>query len=282
MPSKDTTNLPAIVPRLRNRLATAGGPVPLKDLGREIFFAPTAAPDLVMRLLKPFLAQIPEAVVLEEGFIGWTGDIVCVGRPLAEARYVVVDVETTGTVAKGARMTEIALYAIENGVITDEFASLINPRQVIPPFITMLTGISNDMVRNAPHFGTLAAQIQSFVRDSVIVAHNARFDTGFLAMELNRHDPLVAFTNAALCTVHLSRHLVPGLDSYRLDSVAEYFGVEIRNRHRAAGDALATARVFLRLLELLDERSITTVEAAQNLRKPRKRAQRTTDDERHA
>lgn len=270
--AKDSSDLSAILPRLRKRLATADGPVALSDLGREIFFTPTAAPDLILKLLKPFLTQIPEAVVLEGDRIGWNGEPVCTGQPLVGTRFVVVDVETTGMVARGARMTEIAMYAIENGVITDEFTSLINPLQPVPPFITSLTGITNEMVRTAPPFPRLAPQVRNFIADSVVVAHNARFDTGFLEFEFHQADPLFQFANSSLCTVHLSRQLVPGLDNYKLDTVADHFGVGIRARHRAAGDALATARVFLRLLDLLAERSITTVEAARKLRRPKKRS----------
>ncbi len=276
--TKDSSDLSAIVPRLRKRLAAADGPVALRELGREIFFAPTAAPELILKLLKPFLTQIPEAVVLEDNHISWTGAPLQVGHPLAGSRFVVVDLETTGVASRGARMTEIAMYAVENGGITDEFTSLVNPLQPVPPFITSLTGITNDMVRNAPPFPRLAPKVRNFIGDSVVVAHNARFDTGFLEFEFNQADPLFQFANPSLCTVHLSRHLVPGLDNYRLDTVADHFGVGIRARHRAAGDALATARVFLRLLDLLAERSITTVEAAQKLRRPRKRSSNVKDD----
>ncbi len=271
---KDSTNFPALLPRLRARLEAASRPVPLATLGRELFFAPHASPEMLHRLLAPLLKQLPEAQLLADDFVGWTAAapfVVGESQPLKETRFVVVDLETTGGSAAEARVTEIALYAIENERIVGEFSSLINPRTVIPDFIVRLTGITNEMVASAPSFSEVAEAVRAFIGDGVLVAHNVGFDAGFLAMELNRQEVGATLANKTLCTVRLARHLAPGLDNYRLHTVADHFGIEIVNRHRAGGDALATAKIFLKMLDLLEELGVRTVSAARHLGKTLKR-----------
>jgi DNA polymerase-3 subunit epsilon len=272
---KDSTNFPALLPRLRARLEAASRPVPLATLGRELFFAPNASPEMLHRLLAPLLKQLPEARLLADDSVGWTaaaapfvgGD----SQPLKGTRFVVVDLETTGGSAAEARVTEIALYAIENERIVGEFSSLIHPRTVIPDFIVRLTGITNEMVASAPPFSDVADAVRGFIGDGVLVAHNVGFDAGFLAMELNRQEVGATLANKTLCTVRLARHLAPGLENYRLHTVADHFGIEIVNRHRAGGDALATAKIFLKMLDVLEELGVRTVSAARHLGKTLKR-----------
>lgn len=187
-------------------------------------------------------------------------------RPLGELEFTVIDTETTGTgFAHGHRLTEVAAVRIRNGKIVDEFSTLLNPGRPIPPFITQLTGINDRMVAKAPAFEKIAPELLDFIGDSVLVAHNAPFDRAFLDGEF-----AYAFNRRLLtpfvCTVQLSRRLVPGLESYRLDSVTEHFGVAIENRHRALGDAEATARVFCRLRATLMDYNVPNLKEARSFR----------------
>src|SRR5438045_8257722 len=131
----------------------------------------------------------------------------------------------------------------------DKFLARVNTETPIPRFLASLTGISNEMVKNAPVFAELAPKWLDFVSDSVLIAHNAPFDTSFLNHEISRVYPGHRMVNPHLCTVLLSRRTVPGLINYRLDTVADHFSIPIFDRHRAGSDALATAEVFLRILD---------------------------------
>jgi DNA polymerase III subunit epsilon len=159
-----------------------------------------------------------------------------------ENMYAIVDIETTGGYAGYHRVTEVAVYHHDGTSITNSFQTLINPGRSIPYFITGLTGIDYQMVKDAPTFSEIADEIFSWLNGRVFVAHNAHFDYSFLKKEFE--DAGIAFTNKKLCTVRLSRKIIPGLRSYGLGRLAESLGIEISNRHRAAGDAEATAKIF--------------------------------------
>lgn len=174
-------------------------------------------------------------------------------RLLRELEFVVVDVEATGAKTPPNRLIELGAYRIRGGRIVDKFLSLVNPEIPIPRFVASLTGISNEMVRRAPVFAELAPQLLDFVSDSVLVAHNAPFDTSFLNHEISRVYPGHRMVNPHLCTVRISRRALPGLSNHRLDTIAEHFSIPIASRHRAGSDALATAEIFLRLLTALEE-----------------------------
>ncbi len=161
--------------------------------------------------------------------------------------YAIVDIETTGGYAENHRVTEIAILHHDGMQITHRYQTLINPGRRVPLFITGLTGITNEMVREAPLFEEVAEDIYEQLRDRVFVAHNAQFDYGFLKKELEEAG--IAWSSRKLCTVKLSRKIVPGLDSYSLGRLAESLGVTIEDRHRAGGDAEATARIFDLLLK---------------------------------
>jgi DNA polymerase III epsilon subunit family exonuclease len=180
-------------------------------------------------------------------------------RMLDETDFVVVDVETTGARTPPCRITEIGAYRVRAGQIVAEFETLVNPETEIPPFISQLTGITNLMVLGAPTFARVADEWLSFAGDAVLVAHNAPFDTRFLNHEIARMFPNRRMSNESLCTVNLSRRVLPGLSSYRLDSVAEHLNISIRNRHRAGGDARATAEIFLEILKVLTENGVRDV-----------------------
>jgi DNA polymerase III subunit epsilon len=173
---------------------------------------------------------------------------------LASLSYVVVDVETTGTSPwSGDRITEIAAIVVRDGVVAERFETLVNPERSIPPMITNLTQINWEMVKDAPRFRDICEQVVSVLQGHVFVAHNADFDWRFVAAEVQRATGQ-RLSGRRLCTVRLARRVLPQLRSRRLDSVANYYGVEILARHRAAGDAVATAHVLLRLLDEARER----------------------------
>lgn len=160
--------------------------------------------------------------------------------------YAIVDIETTGGYADNHRITEIAIYH-HNGIeVTDHFYTLVNPGRKIPYYITGLTGITTEMVAEAPPFEEVADSIMSLLEGRVFVAHNAHFDYSFLKKEFELAG--ITWQSKKLCTVRLSRKIIPGLRSYSLGSLAESLGVGIQNRHRAGGDAEATAKIFSKLL----------------------------------
>lgn len=168
---------------------------------------------------------------------------------LAELSYAVVDVETTGThPGAGDRVTEIAAVVVRDGVVADRFETLINPERPIPPMITALTHISWDMVKDAPRFRDVCTDLLQFLEGHVFVAHNADFDWRFVSAEVTRASGR-RLGGRRLCTVRLARRILPHLPSRRLDSLARYYDVEIAGRHRAGGDATATAIILLRLLD---------------------------------
>jgi DNA polymerase III epsilon subunit family exonuclease len=178
-------------------------------------------------------------------------------RPLNQTDFVVVDLETTGGKTPQGRIIEIGAYRISNGSIVSEFQSLINPQVSIPPFVSTLTGISDTMVRSAPLFSEVVNSWLEFAGSSVLVAHNALFDVGALNFEISRVYEGRRMINPQLCTVSLTRRVIPGLPNYRLHTVAEHLSIPIQNRHRASGDALATALIFIELLASLQYHGVS-------------------------
>ena len=181
---------------------------------------------------------------------------------LDDLDYVVVDVEATGAKLPPNRIIELGAYRISEGKIVDSFLTLVNPEIAIPRFVMTLTGISNEMVKAAPLFADVAPRWLEFVSDAVLIAHNAPFDTNFINHEISRVYPGHRMVNSHLCTVTLSRHVLPGLTNYRLDTIADHFSIPILARHRAGSDALATAKIFLHLLDRLHDYGIKHLAAA--------------------
>ena len=161
--------------------------------------------------------------------------------------YAIVDIETTGGNAGRDRITEIAVYIHDGTKVIDEFITLVNPECSIPPFISRLTGITDEMVADAPKFYEIAKRLVQITDGTVFVAHNAPFDYGFIRDEFKSLG--FNFTKDYLCTVRLSRKIIPGFRSYSLGNLCADLGIQLQNRHRAAGDALATVRLFELLLE---------------------------------
>ena len=170
-------------------------------------------------------------------------------KRLADLTYAVIDVETTGMhPGAGDRVTEVAVVIVRGGTLAERFESLVNPQRPIPPFITSLTHISWEMVKDAPTFADLAPDLVRFLDGHVFVAHNADFDWRFVRAEVQRATGK-RLSGPKLCTVRLARRVLPHLPSRRLDALMFHFGIDNDARHRAMGDANATARILLRLLE---------------------------------
>jgi len=181
-------------------------------------------------------------------------------RSLDALSYVVVDVETTGgSPFGGDRITEFCAVTVVNGQIADVFETLINPQRPIPPKVTRLTRISWDMVRHAPTIRDVATRIAEVLRGHLFVAHNAAFDWRFVTSELSRFAGQQV-SGERLCTVKLARAVVPNIRRRSLDSLSYFYGIENHARHRAGGDALATAKVLLRLLAAARDRGCETLE----------------------
>jgi DNA polymerase-3 subunit epsilon len=161
--------------------------------------------------------------------------------------YTVVDIETTGNGIHGNRITEIALFNLDGSGITDSFSSLVNPGTEIPAFITGLTGITNAMVRQAPRFEDLIPKIRELTEGRVFVAHSVNFDYPIVREEFRRSG--MEFARKKLCTVRLARRVFPGLRSYSLGKLCSSLDIPLQDRHRAAGDARATALLFQQILE---------------------------------
>jgi DNA polymerase-3 subunit epsilon len=148
---------------------------------------------------------------------------------------VFVDLETTGGSAAYDRITEVGIVRVTNGELVEEWSSLVNPERPIPAYIEAFTGISNEMVADAPRFGEIAAVVREKLQGAVFVAHNARFDYSFLRSEFLKSD--MNFSAKVLCTVKLSRRLFPEYVRHNLDAVMERNGLTCGARHRALGDA---------------------------------------------
>jgi DNA polymerase-3 subunit epsilon len=172
---------------------------------------------------------------------------------ISDASFVVVDVETTGMSPVDDRITEIAMMKIQNGALVDEFSTLVNPLRTIPAYITSMTGIDNIMVHDAPTAREVVPYVVEFLEEAVFVAHNAAFDWGFVTHTTLRERG-ARLTNPQLCTVKLSRHILPQLPSKSLGPVAQFLEIKIPERHRASGDAYATALVLLKYLSFLRKR----------------------------
>lgn len=240
------------------------GPLHTLDLAREVLGLSGhsgAAAAAVFQLLGADARFLVDA----DGVWRLAGDAPTLGPSLADVPFAVVDVETTGGPATaGHRILEFAMVEVHGGHIVDEYQTLVNPGRWVPPSITALTGITPEMVAGAPYFDHIAEEIFERLRGRAFVAHNVAFDWAFVSSELEAALGQ-ALDVPRLCTVRMVRRLVPELRRRNLDVVARHFGVEIQGRHRAYGDALATARVLLRLLDEAAGRGIEDLEALEGL-----------------
>ena len=159
--------------------------------------------------------------------------------------YSIVDIETSG---HSSKITEISIFIFDGEKVIDEYTTLVNPECIIPPFITNLTGITNAMVGGAPKFHEIANQVAEITKDTIFVAHNVNFDYNIIHKEFDNIG--FNFELKKLCTIQLSRKLIPGQKSYSLGNLCTSQNIHIENRHRAKGDAEATTILFEKLIKL--------------------------------
>ena len=236
-----------------------GGPASSRDLVASVCQLSALPPAIAEHMAVTLLRDHPRFIRTADG--GWRlGEKAPPAwRVTAEAEepllsslsFAVVDVETTGGRAlHGDRITEIAVVTVRDGQVQGVYETLVNPERAIPPFISQLTNITWEMVRNKAPFRDVCPEVVQALEGHVFVAHNANFDWRFVSTEVLRSTGQ-ELTGRRLCTVRLARRLLPQLRSRSLDWVARHYAVEIPHgmRHRAAGDAIATAHCLIRLLD---------------------------------
>lgn len=236
------------------------GPASSIALVRDVLGLGKTPRALAARIAQALVGSDPRVAQTPEG--RWTLVSAASDAPsptLDACRFAVVDVETTGgSVRTGGRIIEIAVVVLDGNAPRVVFQSLVNPGVPLSPFVARLTGISEVMVRAAPRFEEIADAVLGSLAGSVFVAHSVRFDWAFVAAELERTRGLL-LQGPRLCTVRLARRLLPPLDRRNLDTVADYFGITIEGRHRATGDAVATARILGKMLAIARERGALTM-----------------------
>lgn len=168
--------------------------------------------------------------------------------------YAILDIETTGGKYNEEGITEIAIHKFDGHQVVDQFISLVNPERDIQPFVVNLTGINNQMLQKAPKFHEIAKRIVEITRGTVLVAHNAQFDYRILRTEFRRLG--YEYQRKTLCTVDLSKRLIPEAESHSLGKLVRSLGIAVSDRHRANGDALATLKLFKLLLSKDSDKSI--------------------------
>jgi len=237
----------------------APGPGDSAAVARDVLGIPNAPPVIAERLAVALLGADPRVTRLDDG--RWMVVPAGATSPSLEAcSFAVVDVETTGgRPSRGDRIVEIAVVVVRGGSIEPVFDALVNPGRDIPSFVASLTGITESAVTGQPGFGDIADDVLAALGGRVFVAHNARFDWTFLSAELKRTRDRV-LSGPRVCTVRLARRLIPELKSRGLDQVTQFFGIPVVGRHRAGGDALATAAVLLKLLDLAQEAGARTLD----------------------
>lgn len=176
--------------------------------------------------------------------------------------YSVVDVETTGGKSSSNRITEIAIVKTDGYKILDQFSSLVNPHRNIDKFVVQLTGITDKMVANAPDFKDLIETIEEFTKDTIFVAHNVAFDYSIMKKEYKLVNKI--FKRNKLCTVQLSRKTLKEEESYSLGKLTTSLGISLVNRHRALGDADATAKLLHHIIEKVGEEQVLSLSSVNN------------------
>ncbi len=238
-----------------------GGPAASLAIVRDVLGIARANRHNADRIATALLASDPRFTRTTDGRWALVTSV-ATSPALDTCRFAVVDVETTGVRARrGDRIIEIAV--VMEGQVA--FHSLVNPGIPVPPFVGSLTGISGDMLRQAPPFDAVVDGLLDVLRDTVFVAHNARFDWAFISAEVERARGLL-LQGPRVCTMRLARRLLPDLPRRNLDTVSCHFGITIEGRHRAVGDAVAAARVLGRLVGLAKERGAVSLADLETVR----------------
>jgi DNA polymerase III epsilon subunit family exonuclease len=234
-------------------------------IANSVFCLSKADEDLTAKLVADLIGG-DSRFIFEENHLALNHDRRQEHRSLSEIEFVVLDIEAITGKSLPVRIIELAAYRLCGGQIVGEYQTLINPEAAVPRFIAALTGISDGMLKSAPLFADVVHDWLDFVGDAVLVAHNSNFDLALLNQEIARCFPGYRMRNDELCTVNLARRLMPDIEAHNLDALADHFGFEVRQRHRAGGDALVTARLFLRLLERLQTHGGRTLEHTRSFR----------------
>ena len=253
--------------RLVELVQERGGRVRASEAARHLFAVRQAPEGLARSLLSPLVA--------DDARLGWRGAFVALASTpdplLVDMGFVVFDLETTGLSHASARICEIGAVRIRGFELGDTFQTLVAPRTPVPQAIRRLTDLTEDALRRAPGVWLALRRFSAFAGESVLVAHNARFDVGFVNNELERMTGK-RLAATVIDTVPLARNLLRGrVERTNLASLSYYFGVSVRPCHRALPDAQATAEVFLRLVELARERGASTLAELEELAAPRPR-----------
>jgi DNA polymerase-3 subunit epsilon len=220
-----------------------------RELAGLFFMGAGSDPGLGARLIQGLIGGDPNFIFEAATGLWSLRRSVGLRVPLDEARFVVVDLETTGGRAAPGSIIEIGAYRMEGRRIAESFQSLVRPRMRIPRFIAGLTSITDEMVAGAPPIEEVLPAFREFLGDAVMVAHNAQFDRSFLDFEFRRLFG-IGITNPVLCTVRMARRLLPSVKRRRLDLLAEHFGLSTEGRHRGLGDARMAAELLSIFLEI--------------------------------
>lgn len=243
------------------------GPQLSATITTAVMGLPSAPQAVIERLVAALLGADPRVQRRADGH--WVLVPAAQGSPVIDdCAFAVVDVETTGSRTAGDRVIEVAVVVVQGQRRELVFESLVNPGRPLPRPVTWLTRITDADVRPAPVFDEVADALLEALAGRIFVAHNARFDWGFLAAELRRSRG-VELSGPRLCTARLARRLVPAAESCGLDWLGQYFGLHNPARHRAAGDALATAELLHRLIPLAREAGAGNLQDLEGLQQRR-------------
>ncbi len=245
-------------------LSARGGRASIAEIVENILQLSHAADELSKAVVSDLLTNDPRFVIDDSSVVISADDPE--SRPFNEVDFVVLDVEAVAS--RPARIIELAACRVHAGEIIDEFQTLVNPGVPLSSFIAQLTGLSNELLAAAPAFPDVLSRWLEFAGDGVLVAHNSDFDIPLLNQEIARVFPGKRMRNPEMCTVKLARRVVRNSANHNLDALAEHFGFEIPDRHRAASDARATVRVLRHLLDELENVGINTLVEARNFRAP--------------
>lgn len=180
--------------------------------------------------------------------------------PITETEFAVLDFETTGVSGKKNRVIEIGIVHVKNLEIVDSYQTFINPGLLLPYYITRITGITDADLYDAPYFEDVTSEVLDFIGDSVLVAHNLPFDSSFLKNEFMRADTFLPQMNS-LCTLKLARKMFPELKSKSLGNLVKHFGIKHKDVHRALGDAMATAKLLIKIIShLKEDQNVSTID----------------------